>query len=419
MNISSYPRDKKIKNTFYEFSPALFYAYLILNIGLMYLGALSLVTGFDDSVIQQTISIAFLISILLLVGKSKRSFLNLKIIDEDFLWFQVLFYPPVLSIFISQLNGFDLFISIKSSVAIIAVLLIFYTYKNNLFNYEGLSKYLLKWSILYFWNFMIVYLILYYLENLVGINFNFTFGGPLTALSFILLCGFRRYKYATVMALMIFLSGKRNVYFLSYVPFLLYYVINKRDILIKKIPLMILGCLSVGILLYILIVKFEVPLLSQNVIDKIAALNVFADEVDYNRLGSNRFEEITFALEEFERGGYSYLFGAGSGFVYLARFIGGDETLSNLHFTPITLLVKFGILFAIAFYLFLIKYAVRAYKNNNTCETVKLLQFYLIVYIFFYTLTNYGLISDYSFWVVFGIVSNIFIGGFKYGVQQR
>lgn len=396
----------------------IFYVYLVLCVALLPLNAASLVTGLDDSFFQKAISLLFIFCLAYRkITRTKN--LNFKFQNNDYLWIMTLFGLVAISFFVSFNNNYSFKDSFISAASIILGISILFLVKGEEIILDNFKVMLERWAIIYFYVFTIIFLALYLLLNFIGLDFNFTFGNNLTALALIILFAQRRFRLFFIFSIIIILSGKRNVYFLAFVPIILMMIFSKFWSLNFKIILKFIFWLTLAIVAYFVAKNNDVNLISENVLEKIIALNIFSTDVDYNRLGSNRIEEIEFASLEFAKIKMGWLFGAGAGFIYSANFVGGHEELRNLHFTPLSLFFKFGFIFSLLFYVMLLFYwVVGCFKYINSkieSELLVALLSYLAVYVMFYQFTNYGIVSDYSFWAIYGVIVN----GYIYKIQRN
>jgi hypothetical protein len=126
----------------------------------------------------------------------------------------------------------------------------------------------------------------------------------------------------------------------------------------------------------------------------IYTLNTYNEsEIDLNdeeslqiidKLTGGRYSEITSSISSF--GIFDFLFGKGPGYTYKISIDFSDldsNNYSNVHFTPINLISKYGIIFTLLFFIYIVS-PLFYFDKSNTIELVftMLLSMYLVEMMF-------------------------------------
>jgi hypothetical protein len=148
-------------------------------------------------------------------------------------------------------------------------------------------------------------------------------------------------------------------------------------------------------------------LIPENVQNKFIALIPSSAPIDWRMIGSNRLLEVYYAIEGLDKYYGSWIFGAGAGYTYEINYGTFSEELRNVHVSPISIFVKFGAIFLILFYSYLL-YIVHKLRNKHKLMKNHIytsLLIYMIIYLMFYQFTAYVFVGDLSFWLVFGLMN--------------
>lgn len=168
----------------------------------------------------------------------------------------------------------------------------------------------------------------------------------------------------------IFLTGKRAFLLASLLILLLYLFTNKRINYILKISLTLFIILF-SINFYTYFEESENPAIQKyfNTINTYKESDIdLTDEESLqiiDKLSGGRYSEITSSIYSFNY--FDYLFGKGPGYTYQYSVEFSDldsKSYSNVHFTPINLVSKYGILFSFLFFIYLILPIFKTYKSN-------------------------------------------------------
>jgi hypothetical protein len=103
-----------------------------------------------------------------------------------------------------------------------------------------------------------------------------------------------------------------------------------------------------------------------------------------DRVSGGRFSEISYSLQSFSK--LDYIFGKGPGYTYNFEVTVSDfaeSDYSNVHFTPVNLFSKYGIVFTISFFYYLFSSLFKKTGNDRNSIFFKLLfTMYLIEMLF-------------------------------------
>jgi hypothetical protein len=183
---------------------------------------------------------------------------------------------------------------------------------------------------------------------------------------------------------LVFFSGKRAS-LLSFLLVFILFFLNKYSIKIKLVVGIFL------IFLFSIIARVFVDFESVNPsidkykssLDQFDDFNLFEsfdiDDPVLDVLSAGRTSEINSVFNTLSP--FHYFFGKGCGFVYTNYRISQDEFMfnySNVHFSPLNILSKYGAVFFIFFYLFLLKFLF----NNNPSDFVICSKYIVIGYLF-------------------------------------
>lgn len=138
------------------------------------------------------------------------------------------------------------------------------------------------------------------------------------------------------------------------------------------------------------------------VIDKINGnYNIF--NLDINNIigfGGGRLIEVFSVFNDYTYA--NYLFGKGIGFEYL-DITDSLNYIHNVHITPLGLVSKFGLLFTLGIYIFIIYILFK--KKNNNIITVFFKS--IVIGMLIFSLTEYSFFVNLILWISLGYLSNI------------
>jgi hypothetical protein len=198
--------------------------------------------------------------------------------------------------------------------------------------------------------------------------------------------------YGIITFIVIVLSGKRSYLLASLVVLIIYFLsFNKRS----RLPFIIVS----GFLIVLLFISIPFFLNYENgAIGKYAfTINTFRElEIDFNDekflesvdlISGGRLAEITNSVKNFSF--WDNLFGRGPGFTYSYENSNPEltsESYSNVHFTPINLFTKYGLVFSILFLSYLVKATFISSENKLHIFFQLTLIMYLIEMLFSYNI---------------------------------
>lgn len=268
--------------------------------------------------------------------------------------------------------------------------------RSYIFNTSKVMKFIVVFSLL---NVMFMFSLKY----VIGLNFNLTFGTPLIALA-AAICVYQRAWLWFFLALIIaLLSGKRSIMIMTFLTSVITYFII---LLNSKNFLVIFKSLGAGIILAtvvmsVLISNWEHVVEVNPKLKKVEYL--FSDDADMYQKSTGRVDEIVQVTELYSWNYMEIVFGLGLGSSYDIFFDKYDITKSknNIHFSPLNIFSKFGLVFAVSFYLYFLVKVLSRWKFLGPYVPVGI---YCFFYVFFYTATNYGFVVDFSFWILFSII---------------
>lgn len=244
------------------------------------------------------------------------------------------------------------------------------------------------------------------LKYLLGLHFNLTFGSPLIALSAAISVYQRRLGWFSLSAFLTILSGKRSIMLMVFLSSSITYLVTLyQGHNLKSITRSMSSILVTAFLL------LSIVFLNWNTIVKVnpklkKVEYLFSNEADMYQRTTGRMDEISQVFERYTWGCSELLFGLGLGSSFNISFDKYSVTRdkNNIHFSPLNIFSKFGLLFTIFFYLY---FVFKFYSCWRRAGDYMPLAVYCMLYVFFYSMTSYGFAVDFSFWIVLAI----FIGG--------
>lgn len=246
----------------------------------------------------------------------------------------------------------------------------------------------------------VINVIVSYILKFSGYNFYFSVGSPFTLLPFVVFLLKEDYAKCSLVFLLILLGGKVGVIF-SAVSVLIYFVF-KKDIK-SSIYLCVLSLLFLLFSSYLTNFGFFT-----SVSNKLQYYNpevVFSEDFtleQFLNFGGGRVSEVYYAIKGFYEnlGDFGYIFGSGFGFKYEQSYFGYETLTKNVHFTPVSILTKSGIIAVFVFYFYLIKYSFK----KQTTEELNIMRLFIFSMLI-YSLTSYVIFHNLLIWVFLGILS--------------
>ncbi|MCX0433412.1 hypothetical protein OD808_21295, partial [Aeromonas veronii] len=161
-----------------------------------------------------------------------------------------------------------------------------------------------------------------------------------------------------IFSIWLFLGGKRGVFLAFFCMAIIYLILvsdpRKRG-LVFLLLLFLMVTLSISFFEDIITIFFKV-----NSISDFEAMNF---EEIFVQLGGGRVSEITSSLS-YINSIEKLIFGCGLGFEYIVQDFADESGMlhRNVHFSPVSIVTIYGALFAILFYIYIIKYFIMAFK---------------------------------------------------------
>jgi hypothetical protein len=229
-----------------------------------------------------------------------------------------------------------------------------------------------------------------------------SFGGPLLLFPLVWYFEVNKKKLFLLTLVLIVFAGKVGVILAAF-SFILFRLSYDKFI---KVVLFFGGVF--------IIVGFLTPDLSNSVIGKVNSYNIFKDtQSDFilENYGGSRGKEILAVSNELKKSPiFSMILGHGFGHKYYVTEYDSSENkvIYNAHFTPITMLSKFGII-GLWFYCYLIYLSIRGMKSLSVI--VRTASWFLFCSMIF-SLTAYNIFTNAFLWICVGlIISNNFKRG--------
>lgn len=249
---------------------------------------------------------------------------------------------------------------------------------------------------------ILVMIMMFTLKNFVGLSFNLTFGTPLVALALSVFVFNKKYFYSVVALLVILASGKRSIMLFSILCAVMTYLVSlviSRNYS-KALISVVSSSFFVSVFLIVIVSNWQSILEINPKLVKIEYL--LSSDTDMYQKSTGRTDEIEQAIEMIDFDNPSeMIFGLGLGTEYNIRFDKYDieKEKNNIHFSPLNIYIKYGVLFLVLFYFYLFIVAFVGFKSY--CIPLSI---YCFFYVFFYGMTNFGIVVDYPFWIVLAIV---------------
>lgn len=220
-------------------------------------------------------------------------------------------------------------------------------------------------------------------------------------------------KLWLVTALTILFGGKRGVMISAIAVFCYFYFFDKRRSVRSFIVVILAGVfLSAGIYFTTSPARIAMlPTALQRVAVRFMKVNPFSDQMDLHSDG--RLDEIEGALEKFSQNPMNFLVGNGNGFAY-DMYHEGElryENRHNVHFTPVSLLTRYGVIYTTIFYLdylWLMFKATKYIRAKREHKFIMCCTLYLVGS-FVDQFTVFLPYSDYQFMICFGMLNGFFL----------
>jgi len=236
----------------------------------------------------------------------------------------------------------------------------------------------------------------------LNVPINLTFGSPLIALAASISVYKKQYVLILTCLLIVLISGKRSIMILTILCSLTSYIVLLCDEgSIKAMGRSLITTCSVCFVLGVaLTYNWDAVVEVNPKLKKVEYL--FSDDADLYQKSTGRTDEIMQAVELIDTNSFKgVLLGKGLGTefdIYLGRYDISKEK-NNIHFTPLNIYLKYGLLFTLLFYIYFLLLPFQRRLKSFTPINI-----YCFYYISFYTLTNYGVAVDYSYWALLALL---------------
>lgn len=310
---------------------------------------------------------------------------------------------------IRQNNSYYYIISDTATISF--AMSIYFVYLQRSINIEKMRSFLSVICPVIFWVSVFITLVCYVMIFLFHVSLYTSFGDVLMLLPLSWFLAMKRYRWAFFALIAVFLGGKMGCILASIAILSLHLMVTKRMSLEKMFILCILVAL-VGSGVFYSMRNYQIPG-GENpvsiVLAKAQFYNPYRSENKIENYGGGRASEVIYSLRKLRILPGGYLFGAGHGFVYDIVYRGFTfRDVHNCHFTPVSLVCKYGFVFTALFYLFLGIYFVRIYKVARYFgkDVLFLTMFYFCVGNLIVSFTAYSIFVVILFWFFFGILSH-------------
>lgn len=261
-----------------------------------------------------------------------------------------------------------------------------------------------------------------YFLKFIGVSFYMSLGNVMALFPFVWFLANKRYMWAMTMSIIIVLGGKVGV-LLALLTIILIHILL---VFKKKIKfLLVYGLvmlIAVNMTLFsIKDIKFSGTGFFGAALSKIQYQNPYrltvkdifleSDTDDLESYGGGRVREVVYSMAKLTKMNYwPIIAGGGHGFSY-DLFAGGEVLydVHNVHLSPISLLVKYGLILTISYYLGILLLFRKFYRYllNNHNDPIPFALFYFCVGNFIFSFTAYSIFVVGVFWFFMGFLKNI------------
>ncbi len=218
------------------------------------------------------------------------------------------------------------------------------------------NKYLSYYVKISFWSSLALLPVVYFIFGITGATRMAMFPPMELPFSFFMQSG---QIFFFISLLVILFYGKRAQLVGALLTFITFTFIYKRKHFLKNALLIILVILSLNYILITYSDNYAINRLMYTF--KIAEDN--AEDNIINSIAGSRAVEVELILKEMNSP-LDYFFGKGLGFEYRFIFNETDKMHANAHFSPVGLMSKYGIIFTIFLYIYLLKVILKVRKNK-------------------------------------------------------
>jgi hypothetical protein len=211
-------------------------------------------------------------------------------------------------------------------------------------------------------------------------------------------------------SVMLFVSGKRGVYLVAFLMLLLFYRHNKKQLAVILVTILVV--FNATTLLH----HLSVPLPSAGTSFVLKATNAQVQSATASASGfykllavasGGRLDEILDATAAV-KSPYRYVFGEGPGFSYYSKlFEDQGDRHRNLHFTPLSIIIYYGGVFAMLFACYLLRIAFFALRvlNNKTSSPLCISYAVYMLGSLVFCLTEFSVFAYANFAISCGLIA--------------
>lgn len=247
------------------------------------------------------------------------------------------------------------------------------------------------------------------IEGFLGIPFYPALASAWAVLPFFVYVLEKKYTRAVSVLIILFLAGKRSILGLGLAVLSVILFWRRRLSLTSSAVFGIAASLPLAFLVFI--VAYALSDYDISAVNKLNYINPLSEKFDVVKAAGERFEEVTASIEGRNEGIWTELVGMGNGYVYELKIPRKDlyeEDRHNVHFTPVNLYTKYGIVFSVLYYSLLIfaLFRIFRYSRRSHQHIDQAMSFYLLFGILS-SLISFSLPLDYLFWYCLGILLRV------------
>ncbi len=146
---------------------------------------------------------------------------------------------------------------------------------------------------------------------------------------------------------------------------------------------------------------------ANNTFKKINQVNPLSKNFNFGKdSAGDRVAEVMSVFKTFQEKNYSWIIGAGNGFTYERNYglFTDKRILHNVHFTPLALTSRYGVVISGIFFLIVFRYLYWIINIYGTSSAlIRPLLFYQI-FGFIASLFSYSIAADFILWVTMGLI---------------
>lgn len=151
----------------------------------------------------------------------------------------------------------------------------------------------------------------------------------------------------------------------------------------------------------------QLPEHNISTLNKLSFINPFSEKFAPIAAAGDRVQEVDAALDAHGGGVVNALFGLGNGFTYeleISRLEVTEEDRHNVHFSPVNYYTRYGIIYAIVFYVTLVACIYRAFSGIRRKEKYEQAMAFYLIFGVISSLNSFSLPLDFLFWFCLGIL---------------